>query len=305
MNKETVTIKLDEQTNIKMQDYYHALKEENAGEYVSFFSHITNDLQLTIYHSKNGYKAVFSGKNALEEAKKWDDNALVNIPKEKVPSIWKDLSSQIGSDEVGTGDFFGPIIVCAAYVDSSFIPYLKEVGVDDSKKITDQKIREIVPKIIDKIVYKVHVCSPMKFNEMSDKGYSMNEIKAILHNDALIKVRKQVNANTICYVDQFCSPSNYYSYLRKYNYESLNTNIIFETKGESHYPSVAVASMIARYEFLKWFDEMSIKYGIEILKGASTKVDELASLIVEKYGLSELDKIVKKSFINYKTIAIK
>ena len=302
MNKESVTLKIDEQTCIEMQEYYRALQEESKGEYVHFSCQINDDLHMTIYHSKNGFKAVFLGTNSLEEARRWDSDATINIPKEKVLSIWKDLSSQIGSDEVGTGDFFGPIIVCAAYIDSSLIPFLKEMGVDDSKKITDKKIREIVPQIIDKVIYKTHICHPLKFNEMSDKGYSMNEIKAILHNDALTKVRKLVNTNTICYIDQFCSPYNYYAYLAKYKYDAIKTNIIFETKGESHYPSVAVASMIARYEFLKWFDEISIQYDIELLKGASLKVDDLASYLKDKYGLQELDKLVKKSFVNYEKL---
>ena len=56
--------------------------------------------------------------------------------------------NSIGSDEVGTGDFFGPVVVTASYVSKDNIPFLEELGVRDSKKLTDQKILEIVPKII-------------------------------------------------------------------------------------------------------------------------------------------------------------
>ena len=64
-------------------------------------------------------------------------------------------STSIGSDEVGTGDYFGPIVVTACYVKKEDIPYLEELGIKDSKKMTDEKILEVVPKIIKKLLMKV------------------------------------------------------------------------------------------------------------------------------------------------------
>ncbi len=49
------------------------------------------------------------------------------------PKIY--YSTAIGSDEVGTGDYFGPIVVTAAYVKKEDIKYLESLGVKDSKKI--------------------------------------------------------------------------------------------------------------------------------------------------------------------------
>ena len=56
--------------------------------------------------------------------------------------------SIIGSDEVGTGDYFGPITVCATYVNSDQIGLLKELGVQDSKNLNDDKISAIAKQII-------------------------------------------------------------------------------------------------------------------------------------------------------------
>ena len=39
----------------------------------------------------------------------------------------------IGSDEAGSGDYFGPLTVCAAFVTKEHVPILKTLGVDDSK----------------------------------------------------------------------------------------------------------------------------------------------------------------------------
>ena len=49
-----------------------------------------------------------------------------------------------GSDEVGTGDYFGPIVVTASYVTKEDIPYLEELGVKDSKKMRKKDI--FIPK---------------------------------------------------------------------------------------------------------------------------------------------------------------
>ena len=44
--------------------------------------------------------------------------------------------SSVGSDEVGTGDYFGPIVVTATYVKKEDIPFLESLGIKDSKKVT-------------------------------------------------------------------------------------------------------------------------------------------------------------------------
>ena len=46
-------------------------------------------------------------------------------------------------------------------------------------------------------------------------------------------------------------------------------NIIFETKAENKYLSVACSSIIARYYFLKEIEKLSEISGYNILKGAS------------------------------------
>ena len=299
MPKQTVTLKIDQELANKMVEFYQDSQVENSGEYVFFHAITIDEVSITIYSSSKGFKALFSGESSLNEAQIWDENAEINIPKEKVKTEWLDTSSQIGSDEVGTGDFFGPIIVVAAYASKETIKILKELGVDDSKKLSDKKILEIVPQVLDKVIYSKLTCSPDKFNQMVDKGHSMNSIKAILHNEALHNVRSKIhNQNTICYVDQFCEPSLFYSYLQG-KYDAIFNNIIFETKAESHYPSVALASLIARYSFIKYLEEIGNKYQVIIPKGASKKVDEFAIKLKEKIGIEEVSKLVKKNFKNY------
>ena len=76
--------------------------------------------------------------------------------------------SAVGSDEVGTGDYFGPIVVTATYVDKSNIDFLLELGVKDSKKMSDEQILSIVPKIL-----KNFTCSSKSSFSVPKKVFSI------------------------------------------------------------------------------------------------------------------------------------
>ena len=54
---------------------------------------------------------------------------------------------QAGSDEVGTGDYFGPVVVAACIVPKEKRALLKSLGIQDSKQIDDAKIRKLAPQI--------------------------------------------------------------------------------------------------------------------------------------------------------------
>ena len=75
--------------------------------------------------------------------------------------------------------------------------------------------------------------------------------------------------------------------------------ISFKTKGESLFPSVALASVIARYSFLLEKEKLEKKYGLEFPCGAGKKVDEFKKILLGKVGQEEYDKLVKKNFKNY------
>lgn len=299
----SVTLKINQDILNKMNDFYKeiiVLNDVNKGNYIVWSAKTIDDVVITIYSSNKGTKALFTGENALNEARIWDKNAVINIPKEKIKAEWLSLDDQIGSDEVGTGDFFGPVVVVASYVSKNDIEWLRSLKVNDSKKLTDEKIKEIAPELMKKITYIKQICSPVKYNEQIKKGQSMNSIKALLHNNALRKVRNKVG-EVPCFVDQFCDVDKYYYYLIDQK-EIVNKRITFRTKGESFYPSVAVSSIIARYLFLKEIELMSASLNTDIPLGASIKVDECAKKLVNKFGKEKLEEYCKINFVNYKNL---
>ena len=297
-----VVIVVDEKKCKEIEKFYSIYAKENKNEYILFFAK-KEGLTVSIFDNKKSqqFKALFTGEYALIEAKKWDKNAS-EVKKEKKTinkSNWLCLDDQIGSDEVGTGDFVGPIVVCAAYVKQSDIPMLKQIGVDDSKRLKDEDILRVGKTLLENIDYSILRLENEKYNSLIDEGKNINEIKAIMHNKALLNMKNKHHVKNI-FVDEFVGEEKYYDYLVKQ--DEILKGITFKTKGETYYPSVAAASIIARYIFLKTMDELKEKYGVEIPFGASKKVDVFVKNIYKIYGENEAKKIVKKNFANYSEI---
>lgn len=307
----TITLKVSENTKQKMIEYFEDKKRPKTPDY-AIFQADEADTVVTLYNSG---KAVFQGVSADIDANMWKEmerhlnptkkveitNSNDKKKKEKIvqkidPKIY--YANTIGSDEVGTGDYFGPIVVTASYVEKENIPFLEELGVKDSKKLTDEKILEIVPKIIKRIPYECIILSNKEYNENYTDDMNMNKVKAILHNKVLSKLKEKYQADYIV-VDQFAQPYVYYNYLKGTNYIQ---NITFMTKAEDKCLSVACASLISRYVFLKQFDKLGETIDTFLIKGASDKVDELGVKIVKKYGFDKLKEIAKLNFKNTEKI---
>ena len=301
--KENVTVTVNSTLVEVMRDYYKDSLVNNQGEYVDFQA-TNNGVIITAYLSKKENKKVtFFGDNALLEAKIWDPEVEIKEKKETVKEGWLFYGDQIGSDEVGVGDFLGPMIVVAAFVKESDIHTLIELGIHDSKKMSDKKIMEIGPQIAKQFSkqYSKLTLTNEKYNEMLDKGENLNSMKAKMHNRALLNMHKDYIDVLNIFVDQFVAEKTYYKYLNDANEEQVK-DITFRTKGESYFPCVALASVIARYSYLKEMEKLSEKYGMDFPFGASKKVTEFAKRFLDKYGEEELYKVAKKNFANYNEV---
>lgn len=221
-------------------------------------------------------------------------------PKDKQLSIEANnfiLQSLIGTDEVGTGDFFGGIIVAGAFVSKDKISDVKKLGVKDSKDLTDYKINQIAPELIKLIPHAILKLDCLRFNFLSfHHKYNMNHIKALLHNAVINSMKQKVKNYDGIIVDAFTNSSNYFNYLK--NEKIVAKDIILEEKAENKYLSVACASIIARYEFLKMIDELSNQVGFELPKGAGKPVDTAIKKIYLESGLNGFKNIAKMKFKN-------
>lgn len=299
MENKTITLVLNEEIIEKMITFYNDNEVENKNEYV-LKQFKLEKVTITIYTSK---KVVFQGENSTYEASIWDNTLLgeINSTIEEKKEGWKYLKNHIGSDEVGTGDYFGPLCVCAAYVKSSDIKFLEKLEIDDSKKLSDEKIKKIAPYLLKRIPYSQVSLDPKKYNTLIKQGYNQAKIKAILHNQVIHNLRDKINNRAVLtIVDQFLNEVRYYEYVKFSPY--VEGQIHFETKAESKYPAVAVASIIARYSFLKKMETLSNEIGKNLPKGAGKEVDSFAKELVKEKGYEILNTIAKVHFANTKKI---
>ncbi|MDD4718598.1 MAG: ribonuclease HIII [Bacilli bacterium] len=309
----TITLKVSDNTKEKMIEYFEDKKREKTPPYAVFQAD-ESDTVITLYESG---KAVFQGVSADIDATMWSqmekhlnplkdvsltnsEDKLKDDKKEKVNKQLYYQSNSIGSDEVGTGDYFGPVIVTAAFVRKTDIPFLEELGVTDSKKLTDEKILDIVPKFMQKIPHDTIILSNPDYNKYYSQDINLNKIKAILHNRVLLSMAKKEPNYDFVIVDQFAKPGVYYNYLKESPF--VFRDITFLTKAESISLSVACASLISRYHFIKKMDELSKELGILLPYGAGEKVDKVGYEIFEKYGIDKLKVCAKLNFKNTEKI---
>lgn len=207
------------------------------------------------------------------------------------------IKNSIGTDEVGTGDFFGPIVVAGCFVRSEDISYLAKLKVKDSKEISDAKILEIAPLIMEKCIYSYYILDNLKYNFLTIKyTLNMNALKAKMHNSVVNTMRKKAPDFEEIVIDAFTTPSNYFAYLRNEN--DIYKDIILEEKAENKYLSVACASIIARYFFLKEMENISNFVGYDLPKGAGKPVDSVLLKILQEKGINIFKNISKMNFNN-------
>lgn len=309
----TITIKVGEETKKEMIEFFEEYKRPKTPDYAVFQADDA-DTVVTLYESG---KAVFQGHDAdlssqiwIEREKHLNPTKKVEVTnsEDKIKDDKKDIiidpkiynSSSIGSDEVGTGDYFGPIVVTAAYVKKENIKYIESLGIKDSKKMTDEKILKVVPDLIKRICYETIVLSNEEYNLKYNDGFNMNKLKAILHNKVLLKMKEKVTDYDYIVVDEFANKYVYFSYLKES--DNVVRNITFLTKGESRSLSVACASVISRFIFIKEIAKISKELNILIPKGASPSVDKVAANIVKTHGIKILNKYAKVNFKNTEKI---
>ncbi|MCK9537005.1 MAG: ribonuclease HIII [Bacilli bacterium] len=209
--------------------------------------------------------------------------------------------SVIGTDEVGTGDFFGPVVVAAAYVPKIQILPLMRLGVKDSKKISDFKVLEMAPELMKEIKYDALILNNLKYNYLTTKGNcNMNKLKALLHNNVIHNILQKITEYDAIIVDAFTTQDKYFDYLK--DQEIVIENVELTEKGESKYTAIACASIIARYLFIKEMDKLSKEVGFDLPKGAGNKVDLAISKILKEYNDVYFNRIAKVNFKNLERV---
>ena len=199
---------------------------------------------------------------------------------------------RIGIDESGKGDYFGPLVIAAVFVDSTTQGELRLMNVRDSKKISDGRVLELAPDIKTICPHSVIAIGPKKYNELYTKIKNLNRLLAWGHAKALENLLERGVTCERAISDQFGDERLILNVLQE-----KGRRIVLEqrTKAESDL-AVAAASVLARAEFLLRLKRLSDEVGTTLPKGASPTVELAAKMIIKKHGKERLDSVAKLHF---------
>ena len=207
----------------------------------------------------------------------------------------EEYTPHIGVDESGKGDYFGPLVVAAVYVDEPIVHQLEALGVRDSKTIKSDKKIILLAQEIKKIVgdrLSMVTMGPAAYNRMYAKIGNVNKILAWAHARTIENVLEKVPDCPRALADQFGPEARIKSALME---RGKKITLEQRTKAESD-PAVAAASIIARAGFVTALNRMEKKYQIEIPKGCSEKVRKVAENLIQAHAPTLLLESVKCHF---------
>lgn len=299
------TLKLTPDQITTILSAYNKYSLPLTNDYTIFRGKI-NSTTLTIYKTN---VATFQGNNADELYNYWCNKfniasqaskakKTITSSNDKLPSLNLTL---IGTDEVGTGDFFGSVVVAGAHVAKENILMLKKLGIKDSKKLSDEKILEITPTLIKIVPHSAIILDNVRYNNLMRNEYmNLNKIKAILHNNVIINLTNKLKEDNVEYdnivVDGFTTKEKYFEYLESEKNVIRDVEVI--QKAEEKYIAVAAASIIARYLFIIHLQKLSSACKYNLPKGAGPEVDKVAASIINEQGEEFLSKVAKMNFKN-------
>ncbi|MDI6697818.1 MAG: ribonuclease HIII [Candidatus Saccharicenans sp.] len=202
-------------------------------------------------------------------------------------------AGHIGTDESGKGDFFGPLVVAGFFLPEGQEEVLRELGVRDSKKLSDGRVLEIARSLRQGYKSSVVAIGPERYNALYRNLRNLNRLLAWGHARVIENLLAEVNC-ALAITDQFGDQRFVREALLK---KGKNINLIQKTKAEDDL-AVAAASILARAHFLYKLKDLSEEFGLELPKGASPLVEEAGLKLVKKYGPEILEKVAK---IHFKT----
>ena len=214
----------------------------------------------------------------------------------------------IGTDEAGKGDYFGPLVVAAVYVDADSRETLADLGIADGKTLSNRRVRDLAELMRTRYEQHIVVVERMPkaynalYNEFRRRGQNLNHFLASLHAEAIHTLATRVGAKHAL-IDRF-SKDDLITPLLHHRMHSgprsisssapLGMKIIQIPKAERDI-AVAAASIIARDAFLSGMETLSEEYGICLPRG-SYQVVEAGKEFITLYGSDALGDVAKLHF---------
>jgi ribonuclease HIII len=197
---------------------------------------------------------------------------------------------QIGIDESGKGDYFGSLVIAGVYVSAEQEIQLQEVGVRDSKILTDKRATTLSEYIRRTCPYTVVAIGPERYNSMYASFKNLNRLLAWGHARAIENLLEKVSCERVV-ADQFGDERFLNSALME---KGQSVELIQKPRAEEE-TAVAAASIVARAEFLRRLQDLGEKYSLSLPKGASAVIG-IGKKFARTHGPEALGQVAKLHF---------
>jgi len=198
---------------------------------------------------------------------------------------------QIGIDESGKGDYFGPLVIAGVYVAREQEEPLRAAGVRDSKALSDKKVAAFAEQIRVLCPFTIVAIGPERYNSLQTSFKNLNHLLAWGHARAIENLLEKVPCDRVV-VDQFGDER----FLKNALLAKGRTVTLIQKPRAEEEVAVAAASIIARAEFLRRLQELSTRYGVSLPKGASDTVITAGKEFVRRHGAEALSQVAKLHF---------
>jgi ribonuclease HIII len=237
---------------------------------------------VTLVYYKSG-KLVLQGRELREFLERWLPDA---VP--KAPEV---AHAMIGADEAGKGDYFGPLVAAAVYLEPDVARFLDEVPLRDSKTMSAAEIASAAETLRRVVPFEVVSIGPKKYNELYAKIKNVNSLLAWAHKTAISDLVKRTGCHKVL-LDKFADES---VMRRAFGADFATIELTMRTKAESE-PAVAAASILARDAFVRGVARLSRQVGFKLPLGAGDPVDRALRGLVAEKGAAILPEVAKMHF---------
>ncbi|HIH31761.1 TPA: ribonuclease HII [Candidatus Woesearchaeota archaeon] len=195
----------------------------------------------------------------------------------------------------------GPLVIVCAAIAQDRLSILKELGVKDSKLLTEKQREEIFKNIEHQLKYELTIIQPKDIDEaVNAKSYNLNWLEADKAADLLNKIDTKLD-NDVSEVIVDCPSNNtnaYKNYLKQ-KVDNEEMKLTVEHKADLNHLIVGAASIIAKVTREKEIEK--IKKKIKIDFGSGYPSDPKTKEFLKKY-YSQYPLIFRKSWEPYKSI---
>jgi ribonuclease HIII len=235
----------------------------------------------TVFYTSG--KLVLQGRDLRQFIERW-------LP-EAVPKPPEVAHAMIGADEAGKGDYFGPLVAAACYLEPDVARFLDEVPLRDSKTISASEIASGADMLRRVVPHEVVIIGPKKYNELYEKFRNVNTLLAWAHKTAIGSLVKRTGCKKVL-LDKFADES---VMRRAFGAEFAALDFTMRTKAESE-PAVAAASILARDAFVRGVARLSRSIDFKLPLGAGDPVDRAVKALLAQKGEAILPEVAKMHF---------